>query len=205
MAEKKETTKKATETTKKAAPKVAKEAAPKKAAPKKTTPKVEKEVVEKKVAKEEVAPKKVKKDEKVTKKAKPAKEKTKARAKEEKVETPVKPQVTEARAIAYNIRVTPRKTRLVVDLVRGKNVNEALGILANVNRSATPAVTKVIKSAAANAINNFSMDEESLYIDTIYVTDGFRLKRYRPRAKGSAAGIIKRTCHIYVTVKARQE
>lgn len=152
--------------------------------------------VEKAVKEKVVKPKKEKVEKPSTKKGKPEKE---------KVVTPAKPQVTEARAIAYDVRVTPRKARLVVDLVRGKKVNEALGILANVNRSATPAVVKVIKSATANAINNYEMKEEDLYIHTIYVNDGFRLKRYRPRAKGSASGIIKRTCHIYVTVKASKE
>ncbi len=159
-----------------------------------TTKKEVKEKVE--VKEKAVKPKKEVKDAKATKKAKPEKE---------KAVVPAKPKVTVAHAIAHDVRVTPRKARLVVDLVRGKNVNEALGILANVNRSATSAVVKVIKSAAANAINNYEMKEEHLYIHTIYVNDGFRLKRYRPRAKGSASGIIKRTCHIYVSVKARQE
>ncbi|MFA5480895.1 MAG: 50S ribosomal protein L22 [Bacilli bacterium] len=105
--------------------------------------------------------------------------------------------------MAYDVRLTPRKARLVVDLVRGKDVNVALGILTNVNRSASPAIAKVIKSAAANAINNFHMDEKKLYVHTIYANDGLRMKRFMPRAKGSSSGIIKRTCHIYVTLKSR--
>jgi hypothetical protein len=72
-----------------------------------------------------------------------------------KVEAPKKPMPTEARAIAKNVRVTPRKVRLVIDLVRGKDVKEALGILANVNKAASVPVAKLIKSAAANATNNF--------------------------------------------------
>ena len=128
---------------------------------------------------------------------------TKKEAKKAKVEAPQKPVVTSARAIAYDLRVTPRKARLVIDLVRGKDVNEALGILANVNKAASPLVAKVVKSAASNAINNFGMKEESLYIAEIYANDGLRMKRFLPRAKGSASGLVKRTSHITVVVKER--
>lgn len=124
-------------------------------------------------------------------------------AKKEKKVAPEKPVVTEARAIARNVRVTPRKARLVIDLVRGKDVKEALGILANVNKSAVTPVTKVIKSAAANATNNFGMDANKLYIATIYANDGIRMKRYLPRAKGSASGLVKRTANLTVVVKMR--
>ena len=133
---------------------------------------------------------------------KPTKE-VKKEAKKAKVEAPAKPVVTSARAIAYNVRVTPRKARLVIDLIRGLGVNEALGILANVNKAASPIVAKVVKSAASNAINNFGMDEERLYIAEIYANDGLRMKRYLPRAKGSASGLVKRTSHITVVVKQR--
>ena len=133
---------------------------------------------------------------------KPAKE-AKKEAKKAKVEAPVKPAVTSARATAYNVRVTPRKARLVIDLIRGLGVNEALGVLANVNKAASPIVAKVVKSAASNAINNFGMDEESLYIAEIYANDGLRMKRFLPRAKGSASGLVKRTSHITVVVKER--
>lgn len=123
--------------------------------------------------------------------------------KTEKVEAPAKPLITSARAIAHDVRVTPRKARLVIDLVRGKDVNVALGILANVNKAASPIVAKVIKSAAANAINNFNMEEDRLYIAEIYANDGLRMKRFLPRAKGSASGLVKRTSHITVVVKQR--
>lgn len=139
----------------------------------------------------------------VDKKASTKKPATKPAKVVEKPAAPAKPQVTEARAVAYDVRLTPRKARMVIDTVRGKDLNVALGILANVNRSASPAVAKVIKSAAANAINNFSMEESKLYIHTIYANDGMKMKRFMPRAKGSSSGIIKRTCHIYVTVKSR--
>ncbi len=109
----------------------------------------------------------------------------------------------EAKATVTGVRVTPRKARLVIDLVRGKDVSVALGILANVNKSATPIVVKLIRSAAANAVNNHNMDESKLYIAEIYANDGPRLKRYMPRAKGSASSIIKRTAHITCVIKER--
>ncbi len=132
-----------------------------------------------------------------------AEKKTAKAAKAAKVEAPKKPMPTEARAIAKNVRVTPRKARLVIDLVRGKDVKEALGILANVNKAASVPVAKLIKSAAANATNNFGMDEDKLYVATIYANDGLRMKRYLPRAKGSASGLVKRSCHLTVVVKMR--
>lgn len=142
------------------------------------------------------------------KKAAPKKEAVKEAPKAEakkakKVEAPAKPLVTSARAVAYDVRVTPRKARLVIDLIRGKDVNVALGILANVNKAASPLVAKVVKSAASNAINNFNMSEERLYIAEIYANDGLRMKRFLPRAKGSASGLVKRTSHIVVVVKER--
>ena len=162
----------------------AKKAPAKKAAPK-AAKKVEAPVEEVKAPVEE-APKKAKK----------AKE-------EKKVEAPKKPAPTEARAIAKNVRITPRKARLVIDLVRGKDVKVALGILANTNKAASEPVAKLIKSAAANAVNNFGMDEDSLYIAQIWANDGLRMKRYLPRAKGSASGLVKRNCHLTVVVKMR--
>ena len=160
----------------------------KKAPAKKATKKVEAEV------KEEVAP---------VEETPKAKKATKAKKEEKKAEAPKKPMPTEARAVATNVRVTPRKARLVIDQVRGKDVKVALGLLRNINRAASEPVTKVIKSAAANAINNFGMDEDKLYIKEIYATDGLRMKRYLPRAKGSASGLVKRACHITVVVKMR--
>ena len=138
------------------------------------------------------------------KKSAPKKEAKKAAPKkEEKPAKPAKPTPTEARAIAKNVRITPRKARLVIDLVRGKDVKEALGILENVNKAASTPVAKVIKSAAANATNNFGMDEDKLYVAEIYANDGLRMKRYLPRAKGSASGLVKRNSHLTVVVKMR--
>ena len=133
----------------------------------------------------------------------PKKEKKAKKAKEAAPAKPAKPMPTEARATALNVRVTPRKVRLVLDLVRGKDVKVALGILNNVNKAASEPVSKVIRSAAANAINNFGMDEESLYIASIWANDGMRIKRYLPRAKGSASGLVKRSSHITCVVKMR--
>lgn len=165
---------------------VKKAPAAKKAPAKKEAPVAEVKAEE--TVKVEEAPKAAKKAKKAEKKA---------------PEAPKKPVVTEARAVAKDVRITPRKARLVIDLVRGKGVNEALGILANVNRAASPLVSKVIRSAAANAINNFSMSEEKLYVAEIYATDGIKMKRFLPRAKGSASGLVKRTSHIIVVVKER--
>ena len=127
----------------------------------------------------------------------------KASKKEEAPAKPAKPTPTSARAIAKNVRVTPRKARLVIDLVRGKDVKVALGILKNLNKAACEPVSKVIKSAASNAINNFGFDEDRLYVAELYANDGLRMKRYLPRAKGSASGLVKRNCHITCVVKMR--
>ena len=106
----------------------------------------------------------------------------------------------QAKAIARTVGVTPRKARLVIDLIRGKSVTEALEILSILNKSAVTPVTKVIKSAVANATNNFNMNESSLYIKEAYVDDAIRMRRFLPRAKGSASGLVKRTCHITIVV-----
>lgn len=138
-----------------------------------------------------------------TPKKAPAKKAVKAEKKAPKVEEPAKPAVTEAKAFARDVRVTPRKVRLVVDLVRGKDVKDALGILAVTNKAAVAPVEKLIRSAAANAVNNFHMDGNKLYIAEIQVGDGLKIKRYIPRARGSASGIVKRNANIRITVKER--
>lgn len=109
----------------------------------------------------------------------------------------------EARAQAKMIRIAPRKVRLVVDLVRGKSVDEALAILKFTNKHASPAIYKVVKSAAANAVNNQMMDESKLYVKEIYVDEGATLKRFRAKAKGSGTQILKRTSHITCVVAER--
>ncbi|MDR1781932.1 MAG: 50S ribosomal protein L22 [Bacilli bacterium] len=106
----------------------------------------------------------------------------------------------EAKAIAKNLRIAPRKARLVADLVRGKSVIDAMVILANKNKAASPLVEKVLRSAVANAINNHMMDEETLYVKEIMVNEGPTMKRFRPVSKGVSAKILKRTSHISVVI-----
>jgi ribosomal protein L22, bacterial type len=145
-------------------------------------------------------------EEKPTKAKKAAPKKEAAPKEEAKKAEPVKAEkaeVKEANAFSRDVRVTPRKVRLVIDLVRGKNVNEALAMLARVNRAASAPVIKVIKSAAANATNNFGLDGAKLYIADIQAADGVRMKRFEPRGKGSSSPLIKRCSNITCTVKER--
>ena len=112
-------------------------------------------------------------------------------------------QVTSAKATAKTVRIPARKARLVIDLIRGKNVTEAFGILKFTPRSGAYLIEKVLKSAVANAENNFDLDVEDLYVSEAYVNEGPTLKRFRPRAKGSASPINKRTSHITVVVSVK--
>ncbi|KRM98529.1 50S ribosomal protein L22 [Loigolactobacillus rennini] len=114
-------------------------------------------------------------------------------------------QITSARAIAKTVRIAPRKARLVIDLIRGKSVAEANAILKFTPRSASPIVAKVLNSAIANAENNFDLDAQSLVVSEAFVDEGPTLKRFRPRAKGSASPINKRTSHITVVVSENKE
>lgn len=106
----------------------------------------------------------------------------------------------DVKATAKTVRCTPRKTRLVLDLIRGKSVEEALGILEFMPNQAATAVAKVVKSAAANATHNHQLDEDKLYVKSCYADEGIVMKRWMPRAKGSASQILKRTSHITVVV-----
>lgn len=181
----------------------AKKTTTKKAAPKKeAVKKVEKEEVKEEIVNEVKDVKTAKKEAKAEAKAakKAAKEEAKA-AKVTKVEE--KAPVTEARCFARDVRITPRKVRYVADAVRGKDVSVALGILSKTNKVAAAPVAKAIKSAAANAVNNFGMDKSSLYVAEIQVSDGLKIKRFIPRAKGSASPIIKRNANLLVVVKER--
>ena len=111
----------------------------------------------------------------------------------------------EAKAIARYVRVSPRKARIVVDLIRGKSVVRAREILAFTNRGVAETVEKTLNSAVANAENQHHVRPESLVVKTAYVDEGPTLKRIRPRAKGSASRINKRTCHITIVVAPREE
>ena len=106
----------------------------------------------------------------------------------------------DVKATAKTVRHTPQKVRLVLDLIRGKSVEEALAILKYTPNHAAEDVYKVVKSAAANAENNNLLNPEDLYVKECYANEGITLKRYMPRAKGSAAQILKRTSHITVVV-----
>ncbi len=103
-------------------------------------------------------------------------------------------------AKAKRLRVSPQKARLVVDQVRGKSVNDALEILSFSTQKSAALVRKVVESAIANAENNNGADIDELKISEIYVNEGLTMKRIRPRAKGRADRIFKRTSHITVTV-----
>ena len=114
-------------------------------------------------------------------------------------------QITSAKAVAKTVRIAPRKARLVVDLIRGKKIGDAISILKFTPRSASPIVEKVLMSAIANAEHNFDLDVENLYVSEAYVNEGPTMRRFRPRAKGSASQILKRTSHITVVVSEKKE
>ena len=109
----------------------------------------------------------------------------------------------EARAIAKYVRMSPIKVGAVLDLIRGKNVNEAFAILEYTPREAAVAIKKVLKSAVANAENNNALDSDRLYVSEAFVGQGPTLKRFRPMDHGKAFRINKRTSHITVVVKER--
>jgi large subunit ribosomal protein L22 len=114
-------------------------------------------------------------------------------------------ETTVVRATAKYVRVSPRKARQVVDLIRGKSTQEAEAILMLTPRGASPLVQKVLKSAVANAENNHDMDAEALWVVNAWVDEGPTLKRFTPRAMGRATRIRKRTSHITVCVDEREE
>ncbi|PKR76592.1 50S ribosomal protein L22 [Halalkalibacillus sediminis] len=111
----------------------------------------------------------------------------------------------QAKAVAKTVRIAPRKARLVVDLIRGKDVGEAIAILKNANRGASPIVEKVLNSAVANAEHNYELDTDNLVVSQAFVNEGVTLKRFRPRAQGRASAINKRTSHITVVVSEKKE
>jgi len=110
----------------------------------------------------------------------------------------------EARAVARYLRVSPFKARQVADLIRGKDVDEAVGILRYTNKKSAPMISKVLKSAIANAEHNYDMDTDALYVSEIYVDEGPIIKRMQPRAYGRADIRRHRTSHITVVVRERE-
>ncbi|MEG0071372.1 MAG: 50S ribosomal protein L22 [Raoultibacter sp.] len=111
----------------------------------------------------------------------------------------------EAKASARYVRVSPRKARIVIDLVRGKSVGRAREILQFCDRDVAEVVLKTLNSAIANAESLHHVNPEALVIKATYADEGPTMKRMRPRAKGSASRIRKRTCHITVIVATREE
>ena len=109
----------------------------------------------------------------------------------------------EARATLKYARISPRKMKIVLDLIRGKDAGVAMAILKNTNKSASEYLVKLLGSAVANATNNFEMDETKLYVAECFVCPGPTLKRIMPRAKGSADRILKRTSHVTIAVEER--
>ena len=109
----------------------------------------------------------------------------------------------EAVAKVTHVRIAPRKVRVVIDLIRGKSVGEAIGILRNTPKAASPVVEKLLKSAIANAENNNGMSAENLYVEECYADQGPIMKRVKPRAQGRAYRIEKRMSHITIVLNER--
>ncbi|GIN72201.1 50S ribosomal protein L22 [Bacillus sp. J14TS2] len=111
----------------------------------------------------------------------------------------------QAKAVAKTVRIAPRKARLVVDLIRGKQVGDAVSILKLTPRAASPIVEKLLNSAIANAEHNYDMDINNLLVSQVYVDEGPTMKRFRPRAQGRASQINKRTSHITIVLSEKKE
>ena len=111
--------------------------------------------------------------------------------------------IVEAKATLRYARISARKVKIVADLIRGKNVDEAMAILEFTPKAGAEVLIKLLKSAIANAENNHDMKHENLYVAEIYANQGPTLKRIRPAAKGSAVRIRKRTSHITIVLKER--
>ena len=115
----------------------------------------------------------------------------------------------EARASAQSVGMSPRKMRMVMDLIRGRNVNDAYSILKFSKKAATTPIDKLLRSAVANARQKADatgsfLDEDDLVIREAFVNEGPRLKRFSPRAMGRATPIIKRTSHVTIIVDKKE-
>lgn len=107
-------------------------------------------------------------------------------------------------ATAKYIRISSRKVKVVIDLIRGKSVDEAEAILMYTPKAASEPTLKVLRSAIANAENNLDMDRETLYVAEVFANQGPTLRRYRPRSRGSASRIRKRTSHITIILDEKK-
>ena len=110
----------------------------------------------------------------------------------------------EAKAHLRYARISPRKVKIVVDLIRGKDVATATAILANTPNAASELVLKLLKSAVSNAEANHNMDVDKLYVSQVFACPGPILKRIMPRAQGRAFRILKRTSHITLVLKEKE-
>ena len=110
----------------------------------------------------------------------------------------------ETKSTQKHIRISPRKVKIVLDLIRGKDVQTARGILKTTPKAACEHLIKLLDRAVADADNNFGMDKEKLYVSECFVTPGMTLKRIMPRGKGSADRIMKRTSHITLAVREKE-
>ena len=109
----------------------------------------------------------------------------------------------EAKAVAKYVRIAPRKVRVVMDLIRGKSGADAFAILKFTPKVGAEAIEKVLKSAVANAENNFDMNVDNLYVSSCFVDQGPTMKRIHPRSRGQAFKILKRSSHITVAVEEK--
>ena len=110
----------------------------------------------------------------------------------------------EGRATAKYIRIAPRKVRIVLDLIKGKDLSEAYAIVRYTPKAASEVIYKLLKSAEANAVNNNGLDKDSLYVTEAYANQGVILKRIHPRSQGRAYRINKRTSHITIVLKEKK-
>ena len=110
----------------------------------------------------------------------------------------------QATASLRHTRIAPRKVQIVLDLIRNQPADQAMAILKHTPKAASEPLEKLLKSAVANAENNFHMSRENLYVAECYVTPGPTMKRIRPRAQGRAFQILKRSSHVFITVAERE-
>ena len=110
----------------------------------------------------------------------------------------------EARAYLRNVRISPRKVKIVLDLIRNKPVDYAMAVLKHTPKAACEDIEKLLKSAIANAENNHDMDKEKLYVAECFVSPGSTMKRIMPRDHGRAYRILKRTSHITMVLKEKE-
>ena len=110
----------------------------------------------------------------------------------------------QAKASLRHARIAPRKVQIVLDLIRNKPADQALAILQHTPKAASEPLSKLLKSAVANAENNFGLSRDNLYVSECFVTPGPTMKRIRPRAQGRAFRVLKRSSHVFITVAERE-